>query len=151
LENNAKAMIRSEKIKQISASVLVVLCLFVSSIAACYCEHHQEKVEAENPSCHSQKDESKAEKHHAAEVETSGQSTQVNAPCECLFDSAPKFVAKSENVKIEKQIPLFIAEVETIRGFIAVRAPSSPRFDFASFHITDSFYNIKSPRAPPRL
>jgi hypothetical protein len=144
-------MIRSEKIKQISASVLVVLSLFVSSIAACYCEHHQEKVAAETPSCHSQKDESKAENHHAAEAETSGQSRQLNAPCECLFDSAPKFVAKSENIKIEKQLPLFIAEAETLRGFIAVRAPSSTRFDFADFRITNSYCNIKSPRAPPRL
>ena len=145
-------MIKSEKIKQFSVSVLVVLSLFVSSVAACCCDNHQEKQEVEVASCHSQTGKSAAEKKQVSQAEKEDfQGRQMNIPCECLFDSAPKIVAKSDNVKVEKYIPLWSEKVEAIRGFIAVRAPAKSRFDFEIFRINDSSYNIKSPRAPPRL
>lgn len=144
-------MIKSEKIKQFSVSILVVLSLFVSSVAACCCAHHQEKQEIETASCHFQASEPAAEEHQNSEIKNDSQGRQINIPCECLFESAPKIIAKSENVKVEKQIPVFAAEVEAIRGFIAVRAPAPKCFEFESFRVSDSSYNIKSPRAPPRL
>ncbi len=136
---------KSEKIKQFSVSILIVLSLFVSSISACCCSHHTEKAETETPSCHG--------KMH--EAEQSNQAVQANdadsfkIPCECSLESAPKGFAKSENLKIEKQTA---KSVDSINFEIkeVLQEISASKIEFSKpFYLSDSFYNLKSPRAPP--
>lgn len=136
---------KSEKLKQISAAILVVLSLFVSSVAACCCSHHQEKTAIETPSCH-------AEKHPTENRQESANADSAdfyNIPCECFAESAPKVFAKSENIKVEKQsaklaLSIYFENREVLPNVSGVKV------DFSTpFHITRFFDNLKSPRAPP--
>ena len=138
---------KSEKIKRFSASILVVLSLFVSSISACCCSHHQEKVETEVSSCHVQTHETE-EKKDSANVDDKD---SINVPCECFMESAPKVFAKSENVKIEKQTAkltsLIHFEIKQVLHMV-----TGEKIEFSTpFYLSDSTYNLKSPRAPPTV
>lgn len=152
----------NKKINRLAVSVAVVLCLLVSSVSACCCDHSTVKAETEIPSCHAQNEhpaevtnnsaaiDDSAGKRAEKEDEKTDFGKKINAPCECLFEYAPKATAKAENVKkTQKHQAIYVARPEAIRGFVHVRAPSAQRFDFQVFQCFDSFYNIKSPRAPP--
>lgn len=138
---------KSEKLKQFSASILVVLSLFVSSISACCCSHHQEKVETEVPSCHAKTHETE-EKKDSANVDDKD---SINISCECFMESAPKVFAKSENVKIEKQTAkltrLIHFEIEQVLHIV-----SGVKIEFSTpSYLSDLISNPKSPRAPPTV
>lgn len=138
---------KSEKIKQFSVSILIVLSLFVSSISACCCSHHEKKAEIETPSCHGKTHE--AEKQNDA-VETND-ADFFNVPCECSSEFAPKVFAKSENVKIEKQTAK-LADSINIESKEVLQEKSVAKIEFSKpFYLSDSFYNLKSPRAPPTI
>ena len=92
----------SERLKQFTVSLLVVLSLFVSSVSACTCSHHQEKVEVDVSSCHQHSPEAKAEQHHDTQSKKI-QSIISETEC-CCIQPAPKVVAKSESLKIDNQI-----------------------------------------------
>lgn len=144
---------RETRLKQYAASVLVVLSLLVSLTAACCCPHHEEKPEIEIASCHSQSDETKAKKNQASNsVETNSQINQtgeLNVPCECSIEAAPKVFAKNENVKIEKQSVTVAAvklpEAEYSSSIVSFESVFAP-----PFFLSDSFYNLSPGRAPPR-
>ena len=142
---------KSQRLKQFSFSFLAVLSLFVSSISACCCAHHQEKAETEVPACHQQTNETKAENHHDNASSEVDRTDVLNTVCECFRQSAPEVYAKSENVKIEKQAaaqtPYVSFQIDSITRIISVELNDYSK----PFYLSDSFYNIKSPRAPPRL
>lgn len=139
---------KNQRLKQFAASLLVVLSLFAVSFAACNYSHHQEKAETAASSCH----EHSAE-NQSGEMKMSPETSatfSANDVCVCA-QSAPRAFAKSEIVKIEKQAaaisPNVTVSVEPAARIFAVKAP-----DFVKpFYLSDSFYNIKSPRAPPIL
>lgn len=136
-------------IKHYAASLLAVLSLFVSSVAACSCTHHQAKTETEVPSCH--QTSHKSDNSQQKDSVQTNQSKAFDVSCVCFVQSAPKAPGSAENVKIQKQSALFTAKIDVVYGFSLARAPSATRFDFAETALSDSAYNIKSPRAPPIL
>lgn len=144
-------VMKQTKIKQSAESLLVVLSLFVSSIAACCCAHHEEKFEIETASCHAQTVETKAADHH--DVRDSGEAAQfdvVNSNCECVVKSAPKIYAKNENVKFEKQA-LTSQTIKLPEAEFAVSIAAFQSVFVMPQYLSDSFYNFAPGRAPPRL
>jgi hypothetical protein len=142
---------RNQRSKQFAFSLLAVLSLLVSSASACCCAHQQEKTETEVSSCHQQTNETKAENHHGETSSEVNQTDVLKTVCDCFRQSAPKVYAKSENVKIEKQTaahaPFVSFQINSITQIVSVESTDYTK----PFYLSDSFYNIKSPRAPPRL
>ena len=129
------------RLKNISVSLLVILSLFASTVAACCCSHHQEKVEIKVPSCH--------QTSHEKDSATTENLDFLNIPCVCLMESAPKVFAKSESIRFEKQTAK-MASIVSIKFDVISPTVSVEKFVFAKpFYLSDSFYNQKSPRAPP--
>jgi hypothetical protein len=134
-----------QRLGQISISFLIVFSFFVSSTAACICSHHIENVEVEVPPCH----EHSETKHHETSFNENIQQIDTDEDC-CCVQPAPRVFSKSETIKIEKQatvLPLVRIEIKVAA---TVGAVENTYFE-KPFYLSDSFYNIKSPRAPPRL
>lgn len=156
-KNGGREFVKQTKLKQYAASVLVVLSLFVSSIAACCCSHHEEKAEIETASCHAETHDSASKKTEAADSAATKSQTKsetdqnggLNVPCECSVESAPKVFAKNENVKIEKQ-SLTAAVVKLPEAEFASSIAAFQSVFVAPFYLADSFYNLSPGRAPPR-
>lgn len=140
---------KNKVIKQFAVGFLAVLSLFVSTIAACGCSHHQVKSEADAPSCHQISHETKNRNSQEKDSSLPKQETAFDVSCVCFMPSAPKVFGKNETVKIQKQAALLTAEIEIVYGFVLARVPSATRFAFSEISLSDSSYNIKSPRAPP--
>lgn len=123
---------------------MVVLSLFVSSIAACGCSHHQERAETAAPSCH----------RHSGEMNQSAETSATidsDENCVCV-QSAPRVLAKSGIVKIEKQAAATVSPNVAVLIELTVQVTTVKTSDYSKpFYLSDSFYNIKSPRAPPVL
>lgn len=145
---------KETKLKRYAASLLVVLSLFVSSIAACCCSHHQEKTETKTASCHAEAHETKAEKPQTSDSgETKSEKNQtreLNIPCACFVQPAPKVFVKNENVEIEKQ-SVTTAALKLPEAEFASSTVSFESVFAAPFYLSDSFYNLSPGRAPPRL
>ena len=137
---------KNQRTKQAILSLLIVLSLFASSVAACSCSHHQEKAEADTPSCH----QHSMENHSDAMPMSAENFSAFDADDNCVcMQSAPRVFAKSEVVKIKKQtaaiLPNIVVSIKLTEPIVVVE-----NFDFAKpFYLSDSFYNLKSPRAPP--
>jgi len=140
----------SAQLKQFTVSFLVVLSLFVSSVSACTCSHHQEKVEVDVSACHQHSPEAKAEQHPGTNVSEEIQTVISETEC-CCVQPAPKVVAKSESVKIGKQILVSAGENKSVSELVLERVHSPSNFHSSQLPITDSFYNLTPGRAPPRL
>jgi hypothetical protein len=140
---------KNQRLKQFSASFLVVLSLFVSSFAAaCTCSHEHKQV-AEH--CHpEQQDSHEISGGHNYEPSTEILETNVSQPDCCCIQSAPKVSVKIENLKIEKQFSVFnqLSRVES--AFVPQTILVESEF-LTRFYLTDSFYNLTPGRAPPRL
>jgi len=131
-----------KKSKQIAVGFLIVLSLFVSSVSACVCSHHTEKAETEVSSCHEH-----SETAPAANSLENGFQLDSNDECFCA-QPAPRVFSKSETIKFEKQaVVLSLSPVE-IKAVLQIVADSGVYFE-KPFYLSDSFYNLKSPRAPP--
>ncbi len=132
--------------KQFGASFLIVLSLFVSSVAACICSHHTENVEVAAPSCH---EHSETMPNHEMASDENIQQIDSDEDC-CCVQPAPRVFSKSETIKIEKQaavLPLMRIEIKAVSTIVSAENTYFEK----PFYLSDSFYNIKSPRAPPRL
>jgi hypothetical protein len=131
------------KAGQFAANFLIILSFFVSSVSACVCSaHHTENLETEMPSCHEH-----SEKVQKAEPDSAEQ-LDANDEC-CCVQSGPRVFSKSETLKIEKQsvvLPLSRVDFKTVSPVVL---PKGVYFE-KPFYLSDSFYNLKSPRAPPR-
>jgi hypothetical protein len=135
-----------QRLGQISVSFLIVLSFFVSATAACICSHHIENVEVEAPSCH---EHSETMPNHEMASDENIQQIVSDDNC-CCVQPAPRVFSKSETIKIEKQtavLSLARIEIKAVSTFISVENIYFEK----PFYLSDSFYNIKSPRAPPRL
>ena len=140
---------KSMKFKQCAISLLALLSLFASTISACACSHHQEKTQTDSRSCHEHSTETKANQNGDDNLLKTIKVIVSETGCICL-QPAPKAVAKSENVKVEKHIaglpavkPIEIAKTQQI---------VSAKIDFSKpTYLSDSFYNLSPGRAPPSL
>src|SRR5215203_2889232 len=134
-----------KKSKHFAIGFLIVLSLFVSSVSARACSHHASKAAAvQTESCHGH-----SAKKQSREVDSTRELRQFDAGSECFCaESAPRLFSKSETIKIEKQtaaLPFLRVEIETVSTAISV---VNVYFE-KPFYLSDSFYNLKSPRAPP--
>jgi hypothetical protein len=139
---------KNQRLKQFAAGFLVVLSLFVSSVAACGCSHHQEKAETAQPSCHQHSAE-----NQSGEMNPSPENSatfDANDNCVCA-QSAPRVFAKSEIVKIEKQAAAISPRITVSVALTASISAVVTSYYSKPLYLSDSFYNIKSPRAPPIL
>ena len=140
---------KSLRLKQFGLALCLTLSLFVSSISACTCSHHPEKVEIETPSCHQHSETVKTEQHHDSDSNKNAQSLVPQDEC-CCLEPTPKVVAKAENIKIEKQklatVSLAPVEIAFVPQIVSVKSEFTRKF-----YLTDSFYNLTPGRAPPSL
>ncbi len=134
------------RIKQLGASFLIVLSFFVSATAVCICSHHPENIEVAAQSCH---EYSETMPDDGMQTDENIQQLDADEDC-CCVQPAPRVFSKSETIKIEKQaavLPFTRIEIEAVATIVAVENTYFEK----PFYFSDSFYNIKSPRAPPFL
>ena len=138
-------IMNKRRLKQFGSSFLIVLSLLVSSVAAsCICAHHAEPVEVETSSCHEQ-----ATAEPATNAIENASRLDSNEDCGCI-QPAPRIISKSETIKLEKQAAVLpFAKIE-IKPAAPLAARETVRHFEKPFYLSDSFYNLKSPRAPPR-
>jgi hypothetical protein len=139
---------KNQRIKQISLSLCFVLSLLVSSVSACVCTHHQE-FESVKTSCHEHPEMQMTEMSpdsDDAQISQNNFSERINCSC---FQPAPKVFSNAEIHKVEKQAARNFLVIEF--EFEAIpQIAAAAKTDFSKpFYLSDSFYNIKSPRAPP--
>ena len=141
---------QNRRLQQFAISFLIVLSLFVSSVSACACAHHQEeKAETKISSCHQPETrETKTENHHQSDSTETVQTVISEGDCNCV-QPAPKVVSKNENFKFEKQtvalLPKLPVEIKVVPHIV-----SADVIDFEPpFYLSDSFYNISPSRGPP--
>ena len=143
---------KSVRLKQFGLALSLLVSLFVSSISACTCSHHPEKVETNASSCHEHSEAAETEqtKHHSSDSKESAQSVVPADEC-CCIEPAPKVYAKSETVKIEKQSAAIsqtlLPEIALAPKLILIKTVN---FE-TPFYLTDSFYNLSPGRDPPVL
>lgn len=147
------------KLKQFGLVLCCLVSLFMPSIAAACACRHETACAAHCRSKHQSLQERSCEhpQHHddnAGTVADSSESFQtvITQPdCCCASSSTPRVFAKTDTVKIEKQIALSIKpariEFETTPQIVSVKTVV---FE-VPFYLSDSFYNISPGRAPPRL
>lgn len=140
---------KNKVIKHYVVGYLAVLSLFVSTVAACACSHHI-KTKVEEPSCHQSSHTAEHQNSQGKDEAQNAHNVALDVSCVCFTSSAPKAFGKTETIKIQKQVAVFATEVEVVYGFVLARAPSARQFGFSATYLDDS-YNLKSPRAPPRL
>jgi hypothetical protein len=140
---------KSVRLKQFGLAFCLVVSLFVSSVSACTCSHHPEKVEIEVSSCRQHSETIQTGQHHKANLDENAQSLVSQDEC-CCIEPAPKVVAKSETLKIEKQklatLSLLPVEIAFVPQIVSVKSEF-----ITPFYLTDSFYNLTPGRAPPNL
>ena len=127
------------KFQRYTIGILAVLSLFVSSVAACACSHHEGEVQPEQ-SCHS------TAGHHS-KPKTAPTGHHVSESCVCML-SATKLSAKAEGFKLKKHTAGSSTgtSVESTRFYSAAPA-SSTLVDLPTY--SSSFYNSTAARGPP--
>ncbi len=138
-------IMNKQRLRQFSGSFLIVLALFVSSVAACVCsQHHSEKVEIDVSLCH---EHSGNKQNQDANSSETVQKLDSNDEC-CCLQPVPRVFSKSETIKLEKQTAVWTfsrVENKVVSTIVSVEKVYFEK----SLNLSDSFYNIKSPRAPP--
>lgn len=136
----------TQKLERIAIGLLIVLSLFVSSVAACVCSHHTENApKIEVSSCHSHPEAKKEDGSN----EEGFASFDANEDCSCL-QPTPRVYAKSETIKIEKQTTALSFSGVEFKAISVILISENAYYE-KPFYLSDSFYNLKSPRAPPIL
>ncbi|MGI8468750.1 MAG: hypothetical protein ACR2N3_09875 [Pyrinomonadaceae bacterium] len=140
---------KNRRLKQIAFSLCIVLSLLASSVSARACPHCHEVKNAES-SCHEHSQMTMEMPDESNRAETIQNAICKTGCCNCV-QPAPQVFSKSAFLKIEKQTaeisPAISFKIETIPQIISTGQTNFVK----SFYLSDSFYNIKSPRAPPRL
>jgi hypothetical protein len=130
-------------LKQFVVCILTILSLFASSVAACACSHHKEKIEASVSSCHKHSEHKKTEPIG----DPSFESVNAEIECTCLWFASNSFT-KSSNVKFEKHAAAASALPPVKIDFLSRAA--APKISFSKpLYLSDSFYNLVPARAPP--
>lgn len=138
------------RLKQFAASFFVVLSLLVSSVSACTCSRHQETFEADSFSSHHHLNEAKTQQHHGTDTAETIQTIISEIEC-CCIQPAPKFVTKSETVKIEKQTATLLPTTRLKIDFAPHVVLTKTAGFIKPFYLSDFFYILTPGRAPPRL
>jgi hypothetical protein len=130
------------RLRQVTASVFVMLALCVSSISACACAHHyhSEKVEVKIPSC-----------HRPADTEETRSKVSADASCECILQAPAKVFVKSEKLKLEKQTIASASENSNSIPVLTGHLYRSAGFYSPRIFVPEPFHNLSPGRAPPRL
>jgi len=140
---------KSIKFKQFALSLAALLSLFVSGVSACACSHHQIQDETKSSSCHEHSPHQKAAQDQKNNLDGKIKSLVSEAECTC-FQSASKFVTKSEINKFGKHIAAISLEVPA--KIVSVPQTIGDQIRFSKpLYLSDSFYNISPGRAPPSL
>lgn len=140
---------KSVRLKQFGVALCLLVSLFVSSVSACTCSHHPEKVEPKVSSCHQHSETATTEQHHNSDSKEKAQSLVPQDGC-CCIEPTPRVIAKAENIRIEKQKLAALS-------FLPVEIAFAPQLNSVKseftrkFYLTDSFYNLTPGRAPPSL
>ena len=142
---------KSVKLKQVLVGILASLSLFVSTISACSCSHHQVKQKTETAaSCHEHSTET-GRNRVVDSTDESNEKSITGDYCVCL-QTVSKVFAKSERVKIEKQTAAAVLTFKQVFESAGVRQSAAEKIDFIKpFYLSDSFYNLSPGRAPPVL
>lgn len=150
------------KVNKYVSSVLLMLSLCASSIAACICAHEATHQTPKSEHCHSSSakirqaenphhphEASVAENHHDETAEADNALSSINAGDCCCIKPAPKTAAKFENYKVESPAAVQPAEksFEITRKWQVLTIKIVHRA--APFYLSASFYNISPGRAPP--
>lgn len=128
-------------------SAFAVLSLFVSSVSACACAHHQQTVE-KTLSCH-------IESHsgHNEPVQTTNAKTSIDEGCTCfVFQPSPYVLAKSGKRKAADPGPAAAVPVHAavVSLFLEAAELEQPVVSDSDDYL--SLLAISTPpRAPPRL
>src|SRR5437868_4937164 len=89
----------TKRINSILVSALAVLSLFVSSVSACACAHHQQSQENTEPLCHSQ-----SHSDHSETTQSTKSKTSIDEGCTCFVNQPlPYVLAKSVKKKVADQ------------------------------------------------
>lgn len=142
---------KNQRLKQLAASLSVVLSLFVSSVSACTCSHESQTSEVshcEPPPQHSHG--AQAETHHDENLPEFTSALSSPSQC-CGIQTTPRVSAVTKNIEIEKEA--LTASPATAIEFVRVsQSVSIKTVGFAApFYLSDSFHNLTPGRAPPRL
>lgn len=137
------------KYSRLAACVFAVMAMCVSAVAACACSHHQPKVAADPPSCHSSS-HAEVPETETGELELSD---NFNAGCNCFAVSpGPAVFSKSET---KKAVPEKAAEAESakieLRRTERLISASTPKVEKPFFFDPGLFLASGPSRAPPRL
>lgn len=134
--------------KLFSVSFLAIMAMFVSSVSACACAHHELTVE-DVSSCHVQSHSGHDETTQATDAKTS-----IDEGCTCFVTVlSPCVLAKSVKKKAADQGPIAIVParavvVSPVLGMVGVQP--QPAITDSNHYL--SLLAISTPsRAPPRL
>jgi hypothetical protein len=140
-------MISKKQLNCVLVSALAVLSLFVSSISACACAHHQQTVESA-PSCHVQ-----SHSGHDGTAQTTDAKTSIDEDCTCfVFQPSPYVLTKSGKKSSADQAS--VSDIPADKVLIKMGwLVETPEFIVESNpDLYLSLLTISKPsRAPPRL
>ena len=150
---------KNQRLKQFTASLLVVLSLFVSSVSACACSSALKtkdsccqpplSIKAEQQSPQHLHEAPDAARHEENLPENISISFSANECCGASL--SPRLFAKTESVKIEKQklsdSPISPIESTSVSRVVATKSINS----VTPFYLSVFFQNLTPGRAPPRL
>ena len=129
---------------QIAGGILFLLSLFVSSVSACACSHHESPEPAEQADCHSHSSAAEPKEKPSEDLIKPA----ISPGACCCIQSAPEAITKSEKIKSETNIAATsLPAVESV--FHSRSIGESAILERPSF-LTDSFHNLTPGRAPPR-
>jgi len=148
------------KLKQYWLAICLLVSLFISAVSACTCSHYPKRIEttaADTSSCHQHSEKAadadtsvKTEQGQSDNTILEGETVRSVVPNDecCCIQPARKVVAKTENLKIEKQTLAGLPASQVAVTFVPQTISVKTEF-ITPFYLTDSFYNLTPGRAPP--
>ena len=136
---------RTQRIRQGLISLLAILSMSASSMAACACSHHGQAHEPETKSCHS----TSSEQHHSQEASDHNTDISFQDSCFCVQPSVDTSV-KAEAFKFHKAPSASSATLNLEQVLFSSVVPNSTRVSSAVIR-AKRFAASKSTRGPPSL
>lgn len=143
---------KNERLQKFCLAFCLIASLFVSSIsAACSCAHHRETAENTSPlSCHDHSMQKEmTQQNHDFGLRKTIEPAICETGCICI-ETSPKVIAKTETVRVEKQLEAFSLDAPVEIAFVPQTVLIETVFS-KPLYLSDSFYNLPPGRAPPVL
>ena len=136
---------KSRRLKKFGISFFIILSLFASSSAACFCSHHQTKTKNPAPSCHQAF-------HETEEIQflETNHSANIDEACNCFVKNISPFAfSKSESVKTQKS-PAALPLLPDAKSSVEISIIPVVTYDYF-YHFYNSNYlkRLTPSRAPP--